>query len=229
MTQVETLSPDPSLTGREPQENKDQIVEPTKDNVSPEDKNWQAALQKKAELLKAREAELEETKRRLKEKEDQERSKKLSELSEVDRYKSIAEEESRKRGQSEMKSIVTEALSGKQIPAPIVELLKSTPWAIPEVRKELGEDFTWDDAIESVRRHLPDYIDSLVVNSPTKSEESNTKVDSERSIGETVITSGHIYTQREVAELSKNPKEYEKHRDAIFRQLEKSGGRLPEY
>jgi hypothetical protein len=229
VTQVETLSPDPSLTGGNTQENKGGSVEPAKDEVSLEDKGFQAALQKKAELLKAKEAELEEAKRKIRGIEDQEKQRKLADMSEVDRYKSVAEDEARRRGEIEMKFIVAEALLGKNIPTSIAELIRESPWAIPPVKRELGSDFTWDDAIESVRRHLPEYINSLVVDSPTKSEEEpQKKVDSERSV-ETYVSSGHVYTQREVAEISRDPKEYEKHRPAIMKQLEKNGGRLPEY
>lgn len=228
MTQVETLSPNSNLTDLDKmQESGKGSAEPAKEEVSPEEKGFQAALQKKAELLKVREAELEKVKRELQEKENQEKQRKLADMTEVERYKSVAEDEARKRGELEMRVIVTEAMIGKNIPGPMAELIRETPWAIPPVKRELGSDFTWDEAIEAVRRHLPDYIDSLVTDIPTKSEEPQ-KVDSERSMGSPVVQ-GHIYTQKEVAEISKDPREYEKHRDAIMKQLQRDGGRLPAY
>lgn len=230
MTQNETSSPQVDLTGQQSQESQPGSVEPEKSSVLPEDSNnWQHALQKKQELIQAKEKELEEIRALLKEKEAAEKQKRLAEMSEAERYREVAEEEARRRGELELKFVVAEALVGKKLPSAIEELIRETPWAIPAVKRELGEDFTWDEAVEAVREHLPAYIESLVVSdsNPTL-EEQPRKVDSERSIGDAGFTTGHIYTQAEVAEISKDPKEWEKHREAVLKQMQKMGGVLPQ-
>lgn len=229
MTQKnETSRPTNDLTEQQLQESQSGSVEPIKDNVS-EESNWQAALQKKVELIKQRESELEELKAKLKEREDAEKAKRLAEMSEADRYREIATEEARRRGELELKLVVSEVLHGKDLPPAIAELIKETPWALPPIRQELGDDFTWDEAVDAVKRILPEYVDTLVVRSPTPEivEEQPKKVDSERSIG-TPASSGHIYTKSEVDALSKDPREWEKHRESVLKQLQRDGGVLPQ-
>lgn len=230
MTQNETSSPQVDLTGQQSQESQPGSVEPEKSSVLPEDSNnWQHALQKKQELIQAKERELEDMRKRLKDKEDAEKQRRLAEMSEAERYKTMAEEETRRRGELELRFVVAETLNGKNVPQALVELIKETPWAIPPVKKVLGEDFTWDEAVDAVREHLPAYIESLVVSdSKPTLEEQPRKVDSERSIGDAGFTTGHIYTQAEVAEISKDPKEWEKHREAVLKQMQKMGGVLPQ-
>lgn len=228
MTQVETLSPDKNLTGvskvqSDTQESNLKTTEPAK-----ESENWQVALQKARERENAEREAREEAESRLKEIEDQEKRKRLENMSEVDKYKSLAEEEAQKRANLELKLIVKDSLVGKDIPTAIVELISETPWAIPAVKRELGSEFTWDQAVASVKKHLPGYIDSLTVvkaNSPLD-EEPSKKVDSERSVGSDVVRE-HIYTQEEVEKISKEPAEWEKHRTSILSQMAKYGGALP--
>lgn len=229
MTQNETSSPVVDLTGQQSQESQPGSAEPEKDSVLPEDStNWQHALQKKQELIQAKEKELEEMRAKLKARDEAEKSKRLAEMSEAERYKEIAEEEAKRRGELELKFVVAEALNGKDIPAAFVEMIKETPWAIPPVKRQLGDDFTWDEAVDAVREYLPGYIESLVVTSPEPKEEQPKRVDSERSMGDAGFSTGHIYTQSEVDKLSKDPKEWEKHREAIMRQISKMGGALPQ-
>lgn len=225
MTQVETSRPDASLTGDNTQESTKGSTDTTGESTTD---NWQAALQKAREREKAVKEELEETRKKLQAKEDDEKKKKLADLSEVDRYKAEAQEEAMKRGKLELTLVVSEALQGRNVPKPMADLLKKNPWAIPQVSEELGDEFTWDEAVASVKRHLPSYVDSLAVeSSSTTTSDEPKKVDSERSVDSGAIVRDHTYTQTEVAEIAKDPKLYEKHREAIFAQLEKSGGILP--
>lgn len=230
MTQNETSSPQVDLTGQQSQESQLGSVEPEKGSVLPEEaNNWQHALQKKQELIQAKEKELEEIRALLKEKEAAEKQKRLAEMSEAERYREVAEEEARRRGELELKFVVAEALVGKKLPSAIEELIRETPWAIPAVKRELGEDFTWDEAVEAVRKHLPDYLESLVVSSPDPiTEEQPRKVDSERSMDNAGYSTGHTYTQQEVEKISKDPKEWEKHRESIMKQIARDGGALPQ-
>jgi len=227
MTQVETLKSDENLTAvKDGQESAKGSTEPTEDTLLDGAKNWQHALQIKQERLKEEREARELAEARLKEIEDAEKQRTLDNLSESDKWKVIAKEEEKKRGALELKQVVKDTLYDKKLPQPIVDLLTETPWAIPQVARELGDNFTWDEAIASVKRHLPSYVESLVVGE-IPSEEPLKKVDSERSVDTTIIKD-HIYTRAEVEALGKDPVAYEKHRDAILRQMAKYGGRLPE-
>lgn len=227
MTQVETSRPDASLTGGNTQESTKGSTDTAGETTSTGSENWQAALQKAREREKAIKEELEDTRNKLKVKEEEDKKKKLADLSEAERYKAEAQEEAMKRGKLELTMVVSEALEGRNVPRPIADLLKKSPWAIPEVSEELGDEFTWDEAVTSVKKHLPSYVDSLVVNSTAISDEPK-KVDSERSVDSSAVIRDHIYTQVEVAEIAKDPKLYEKHREAILTQLSKGGGKLPQ-
>lgn len=230
MAEVETSRPNADLTGSEAtQESSNGSADPagtqSQDDTST-DKNWQKALQDKVELIKQKESEADGLRAKLKAIEDERKRQQLEEMSEADRYKSIADEEIQKRGKLEMKLLVQRALEGKNIPSAIRDLISETPWVIPPVKKELGGDFTWDQAIESVGRHLPDYVNSLVVDSNTSKDpeiivEKEKIIDSERSTGNAIGGGVHIYTLDEIKKLSENPAEYEKHRDKILSQLSK--------
>lgn len=228
MTNVETLSPDPSLTGATgTQESKEGSAEPTGESLLEGAKNWQHALQQKAEKLKqAEEARLqvEEELRLIKSKE---KERELESLSETERYKRIAEENAQKAASLELKFFVREQLEGKNLPSYMVELITETPWAIPPVKRELGDSFTWDEAISAVKRHLPNYIDSIAVKATTTTEEPVKMVDSERYASADVQLQ-HTYTQEEVKRIAADPKEWVKHKDKIFAQMAKYGGSLPQ-
>ena len=226
MTQVETLRSDENLTAvNNGQESEKGLTEPTEDLLDGA-KNWQHALQIKQERLKEEREARELAEARLKEIEDAEKQRTMDNLSESDKWKVIAKEEEKKRGALELKLVVKDTLSGKKLPQPIVDLLTETPWAIPQVARELGDNFTWDEAIASVKRHLPSYVESLVVGE-IPSEESLKKVDSERSVDTTIIKD-HIYTRSEVEAIGKDGPMWEKHREAILKQMNKYGGVLPE-
>lgn len=229
MTQVETSSPDVNLTaGNTGQESSSGSTEPTEESALLDGaKNYQHALQKSAEKLKEERAAREAVEEKLREVEEAEKQKKLEGLSDTEKWKTIAQEEQEKRGELELKLIVQKAIAGKNLPQPIVELLTTTPWAVPEVYRETKDNFSWDIVTASVSKHLPSYVESLVVEDKPSEEEPLKRVDSERSV-ETTVFKNHIYTRSEVAEISKDSKEWEKHREAILAQAAKNGGQLPE-
>ena len=223
MTNTETSSPTNLTDPTKVQESSQGSTEPAGGNdLSEEAKaGFQRSLQKKQEMI-------EDLKRKLLEKEEKEKQDRLAEMSEVDRYKQLAQESAEKLGKLELELAVSKELEGKEIPQPVRELLIKTPWAIPAVTEELGTTFTWDEAVESVKRNLPTYIESLVVKKdPQPTEEPAPRsVDSERSVDSSVVKD-HVYTLSEVTRI-KQAGDYEKHRDKILRQMALNGGRLPE-
>lgn len=229
MTDVKTTGSDPNLTVDEEvkQESEVESTELTDDTSLPEgSKNWQHAIQLAREREKAAKAELDEMRAKLDAAKAEEKSKKLAEMSEAERYKSIAEEEAQKRGKLEMRQLILEGLADRNVPKPLKDILLRAPWSIPAVEEELGTEYTWDQAIASVKRHLPTYLESITVGeeAPIKSSEEPVKrVDTERSAGSSVVKE-HYYTKLEVDSMS--PSEYETHRDKILRQMAKNGGRL---
>jgi len=113
------------------------------------------------------------------------------------------------------------------LPKPIQDLLVKTPWAIPAVVEEIGDSpQSWDEIISSVKKHLPTYIDSLVVKPVEPLEEPSSKrVDSERTNDSSVVRN-HVYTIEEVREIKKDPKEWAKHEEAILKQMAANSGKL---
>lgn len=236
MTTVETSSQDDILTGAsttDTQESKATTSEPTeesKEKLPEGTKNWQHALQQAREREKASEEAAAEARKKVKEYENREKERKLEGMSEAEKYKALAEEEAQKRTKLELQIFVNQTIAGRDVPAPIVELLTETPWVIPPVYKELGDEFAWDDAIDAVKRYLPDYIDSLLVKGEVAPSEKEPikRVDSERSYDVSAVSMGHVYTREEIARISADPKEWEKHREKILAQMSKSGGRISE-
>ena len=232
MTNTETSSPDTNLTDGKPvQESERGSSEPVGVDSLPDGaKHWQHALQQSREREKKLAEEAEELRKQVEAVRTQEKLKKMSEMTEVERYKAIASEQEEKRAKLELKLAVQDTLADKRIPRGVQDILLRTPWAIPAVADELGDEFTWDDAIASVKRHLPAYVESLVVDEKPLREEaepSSGRVDSERSI-DTGVVKQHIYTLEEIKRLGKDPVEWAKHEDAIKKQLAESGGRLPQ-
>lgn len=229
MTHVETSNQDGNLTedrSTSPalQESTEKIIEPTKE----EDKNWQAALQKSREREKLAQERADAAERELKEKRDLEKQRELANLSEAERLKAELAESEEKRVRLELRGFIREQIAGRDIPNAVIELITETPWAIPAVKRELGAEFTWDEVADSVKRHFPSYIESLVVKSEQPSGEPNRRVDTERGVPETQpVSSDHIYSREEVSRIASDPKEWEKHKDAIDRQMAKYGGKIP--
>lgn len=234
---VETSRPESNLTGAESsQESVDGSTEPTEDrSESGEGKviaGFQRSLQEAREREKKTEKQLADLRRELRRLNDEKKKAELGSMSEADQYKALAEEEQKKRAMLEIELLIKDSVEGKNIPPKIVKLLRKSPWAIPEVQDELGDDYSWDDVIDSVTRHLPDYVNSFVEpeEAPTTEdlEEIEAKVDAERST-DFAVTRNHIYTREEVARIqAAGPDEWEKHREAIMAQMARSGGALPE-
>ena len=229
MAEVETTGSHHNLTvdGNIEQESTTASTEPAEDTSLPEgSKNFQHALQLSREREKALKTELNDYRSKLDKAAAEEKSRKLAEMSETERYRSIAEEESQKRSKLELRQFVMEATADMKVSRAIKELLLRAPWSIPAVEEELGTEYSWDQVIVAVKRHLPTYLESITAedtNLSTPSEETIKKVDTERSAGATVVKE-HFYTKEEIDSLSKNPVEYEKHRDKILRQISAQGG-----
>lgn len=232
MMNTETSSSQNGLTeDKILQESTKESTDPVGENDLPEGaKNVQHAIQLAREREKAAREEAESIRAKLREIEAREKQAKMADMSETERYKTLAQEESQKRGKLELKLTVQEAIAGKSLPKGVEDILIRSPWAIPAVQDELGDEFTWDDAIASVKRHLPEYVESLVVG-PVKPlediEPSSKRVDSERSIDSGVVRK-HIYTREEVARLGKDPVEWAKHEAAVLKQMAENGGNLPQ-
>lgn len=225
----ETSKTDVDLTGLNSQENQSQPTEPEGEKLPEGAKNWQHALQLAREREDKLRRDAEEAREQAKRLQEEKKQADLAKLSETDRYKAMATEEAEKRAQLELKLTVSEQLAGKNLPKPIVDLLTKSPWVIPAVQDELGSEYTWDEVIDSVKRHLPRYVESLVVETKPSEEpqnESSKKVDSERSVGDYSYTPAHVYTLEEVNRIKNDPAEWEKHRVKILKQLQASGGRL---
>lgn len=232
MMNTETSSSQNGLTeDKILQESTKESTDPVGENDLPEGaKNVQHAIQLAREREKAAREEAESIRAKLREIEAREKQAKMADMSETERYKTLAQEESQKRGKLELKLTVQEAIAGKSLPKGVEDILIRSPWAIPAVQDELGDEFTWDDAIASVKRHLPEYVESLVVGSVKPLEDiepSSKRVDSERSIDSGVVRK-HIYTREEVARLGKDPVEWAKHEAAVLKQMAENGGNLPQ-
>lgn len=230
MADVETTGSDKDLTGvNNTQEGTVGSTEPADDEGLPEGaKNYQHALQLSREREKVAKAEMEALRAKLDERSAEEKRQKLADMSETERFRSIAEEESQKRGKLEMRQFILEGLADKKVSKALKDLLLESPWSIPAVKEELGSTYTWDEAIASVKRHFPAYIESITASEDsqsTSSEGSSRKVDTERS-GTSSVVREHLYTQDEIDKISKDPVEYEKHRDKILRQLSTQKGRI---
>lgn len=222
----ETSSLDSNLTvTKSEQESGTKITEPEGHNDPSESiKGFQASLQKKQEEIK-------ELREQLRAKAEAERRAKEAELSEVERANIKASEMEAKAAKLELGILVRDHIAGKNLPKAIENLLLRNPWAIPEVTEEIDNGTiqnNWEDITDAVRRHLPKYVESLVIKKETpivKDEELPTRrIDSERSIDSTVVLD-HIYTEEEIRSL--DDKGWEKNREAILRQLGKNGGQLP--
>lgn len=230
IAEVETTGSDKNLTvaGDSKQESNIESTEPARDKDLPEGaKNWQHALQLSREREQAKEAELAEIRSKLEEAKAAERRKALEQLPELEQLRATANEEMQKRGKLEMRQLIIEATSDKSVPRAVRDLLLNSPWAIPAVSEELGATYTWDEAITSVKRHLPAYIASIAASedtSSTSTEETVKKVDTERSAGTGGVVRNHIYTQAEVDSM--DDATYEKHRTGILAQMGKNRGHL---
>lgn len=227
MTVVETSSSDNILTGSTTvrdttQESKEESADPTgKQADDTSNRNWQKALQDKVEIIRQREKEAEELRAKVKAFEDAQKQAKLKDLSEAEQLRAIADDALAELGRTKLDLYVQEAVQGKQIHPDIVKALKKSPWTVIDaVEAELGNDFTWDQALESVKRHLPSYVSSLVVDSSSERDSmKESRIDSERAHSGGSINATHTYTMEEIRAIKNDPKEWEKHRDRILRQL----------
>jgi hypothetical protein len=239
MPDVETSRPTGDLTeggdaleDTQPIESPEGSAEPAEDDKEKIIVGFQKSLQKSQEARKKAEAEL----RKYKEKEKQEE---LADMSETDKIRVQAEKIIRENAELKIGILVDKIVGNRNIPAAVVTALKKVPWEIiPGVKEEVSDDADYDDVIDAIERHLPDYIDSLVISEskPDKGEDelpsvepSTKKVDTERTGDGGAVVKTHKYTRREVERIKAlGEAEYEKHREAILAQIGRDGGTLPE-
>lgn len=232
MTNTETSSSQNGLTeDKNLQESTKESIDPVGENDLPEGaKNVQHAIQLAREREKKAQQEAEEYRKQLADIKAAEKRKQLADMSEVEQATARALEAEAKAAKLEIRSFVRDEINGKNLPKPVMELLVETPWSIPSVQRELDSgaiENTWEDIASSVRRHLPAYIDSLVVDQkPIQEESSSRMVDSERTIDSSVVKR-HVYTRDEIAKIGSDPVEWAKHEEAIKKQIAENGGRLP--
>lgn len=235
----ETLSPDENLTGdKVPQENTPGSSEPQEETKTPEElekalKGFQRDQQKSREREKVKDRKIDELTETIDSIKAAEKQKKLEGMDEVTRYKTMADDAVTEKGKLEMRIVVNEALEGRNLPQVVVDILRNAPWAIPTVKAEIGEQFTYEDAIASLKRHLPAYLDSFEVGNDDPATEdtpdsSNPPVDTERSNDETTVVKNHFYTRAEINKIAADPAEWEKHGPKILAQVEEHGGTVPE-
>lgn len=232
MTNIVTSSSEQDLTGSQTsQESTEESIDTVGTDTDLPDgaKNVQHAIQLARERENEAKRKADELAQEVATLRRQEKQQKMAEMTEAERYKTLAEESEAKAARLEIGILVRDSIAGKDLPKPIADLLIKTPWAIPAVTEEIGDSpSSWEDIISSVKKHLPVYVDSLVVKSEKSLEEepSSRRIDSERSV-DNVVTADHIYTEEEVKEISKDPVLYAKHRDRILKQMAKHSGSLP--
>lgn len=232
MTNTETSSSQNGLTDQQVQESTKESTDPVGNNDLPEGaKNVQHAIQLAREREEAAKKEAEAIRAELQAIKDREKQAKRAEMSELERYKEQVAESETKAAKLELGMLVRDTISGKNLPKGVEQILIKNPWAIPAVTEEIDSgtiENSWTDIIASVKRHLPDYVNSLVVEpeKPLEDEEpSSRRVDSERSMDSSVVKK-HVYTKEEIARLGKDPVEWAKHEEAIKKQIAESGGRI---
>jgi len=194
---------------------------------SKEKAGFQKALQRAREaekeaLKKAEEAESRLAALRRKEKEAEKES-----MSELEFYRREAERSAEEKSKLGMEIAVDRETSGKDLPKSTLQLLRKNPWSIPQVEERLDGTQTWEEVADLVKRYLPDYVNSLMPQKEETLADTSARVDSERATDDSVVKN-HVYTAEEIKRLSADPVEWEKHREAVLKQLEQYGGKLPE-
>jgi hypothetical protein len=239
MTDVETSRPTEDLTvdNDVKQESSEGSTEPARDDKVIA--GFQKAIQEARERENATAEKVNEMQAKLKKYEAAEKERELSALSETDRVRMEAERMAKENAELKIKMLVNRLATGKDIPGPVLRALEVAPWEmVPEVKNEIGADPTYDDIVDALERHLPTYIDSLVVSTPESDndtedtpsvEPSAIKVDPERSGSGSTVVKTHTYTRAEIDRIkAMGDAEYEKHRDAILAQMKRDGGIIPQ-
>lgn len=235
MTEVETSRPESDLTGDNnvTQESVEGSTEPSSELTPEEKKQFQAALQKSQERAKAEQKQREELQAELDHIRKMQKEQELSKMSDSDKYRAIAEQALEDKSRTKIGLLISKATSGKNLSPAFVDMMTNAPWEIPSVKEDLPSDYTWEDVENAVANNIDSYVDSLVMTNSTASKEEPSmdenpkKVDSERAGGNTVVKK-HVYTLQEISRIKQDPADWEKHREAILKQLSEYGGQLPQ-
>lgn len=216
----ETSRLDENLTdGNSVQESEQsRSAEPSPQSELPEGaKNWQHALQMRQERIK-------ELERQNKEYARKEKEASLSDLTEAEKYKTLYEEQLAKNSEQELRNFVDSQIQGRNIPSVIRQHLLQAPWSIPGVSAELPNNFSVEEAIPVIKKHLPAYLDAVAVSSePTTpkadnvTEPENTPSDANRPSGVPTVKN-RVYTRADVKRLSDEGR-YKEHEKEIDDQL----------
>jgi len=190
-----------------------------------------AERDKKAEVEKeARmkaEAEAGDLRKKLKDRE-------LADLTETERATQQAKEAIEENARLKLQIFVKDEVSKRKLDVndPLVEILMDTPWAIPPIKRILGDSPTWEEVVSTVKEKLPAYLDSLVarlkteVSTPEPSEELPENGEEEEEIPTpptstervvTTPTTKRYWTRSEIAKMS--DVEYLKHAPEIRQAL----------
>ena len=169
------------------------------------------------------------------------REKELSKMTEADRVKEELTQTQSELAELKVGSVIdTELAKVGLASSPIAALIKKSPMGIPGVQEDLGEEYSLEDAVTAVKKHLPSYLESVVADLKPKSQKdsekesdesedsgsstASTKVDEERSAPP---VKDKIYSREEIAEMAKNPEVWAKVKDKVLAQVANKGGILP--
>lgn len=209
------------------QESTDGSIEPQME--SKEKAGFQKAIQDAREREKAKEEALSKAQQEIAKLKRAQQDKELADMSEVERLAKQLEQERKSNAEFRIKSLINSSIRGKAVPDAIIRALEVVPWEIvPGVKGDLTDDATYDEVIASLERHLPAYVDSITMPNASVEESSDKKIDTERSGAGSSVVKRHIYTRSEVDKIQSSPSEWEKHREAILKQVADNGGVLPE-
>ena len=166
------------------------------------------ALGDKNAIIKDQKAKLEAYEKAEAKRKQEEADRKLADMSEAERLKTVAEQTAKENFQLKMKMFVTDELAKRKLNGnPIAEIAVETPWAIPAVKKHLGESPTWSETEVAVKQYLPAYLDSLVQNppsnepSPAPQPAPSTPHDTERPGQQPVADNTRIWSRREIGKM----------------------------
>ena len=188
------------------------------EELSPESKEgFHKKLTQKDKELKEAQRKADEASKELEEIREKERLANLAKMSDTERLQAERDEAVAKAFKLEINHFILKEVTKRKLDVndPLIEMVIDTPWAIPPIRRILGDSPMWDDLKREVEDKLPSYLDSLVTrkSGETKgtgestSEESEIEsiptapsVDTERTAGG-VPDNRKVWSQREIAKM----------------------------
>lgn len=157
-----------SPTGQE-QPNGDDPIAP---NMSPEEEealkqnNWaayQKLIAKKEQAATAEKARADKAEAELEEYRKAQKAQKLQELDESERLKIERDEALAENAKLRISNFATRELNKRKIDPtnPIYDIVVEAPWALPVIKRSLGDSPSWAEVIQVVEEKLPAYLDTL--------------------------------------------------------------------